>query len=140
MVEEQKEKDFVKAAELQVNEIELKVNRNNEDMIDKVIFHTTGVGAVKLDITWKPKIVKDSFEGGFKVSKTVAMERGALPKKLMEIAMICSEKGHCKVKANYHVWNTEKDGQPVTYRYITYEKTFNDWEIVETPVASETVQ
>ncbi len=140
MVEEKKEKDFVKAAELQVNEVELKVNRNNEDMVDKVIFHALGKGDVKLDITWKPKIVKETFEGGFKVSKTVPMERGLLPEKLMEIAALCSEKGHCNVKANYHVWNTEKDGQPVTYRFITWESTFNEWEIQETVVPSDVVQ
>ena len=75
----------------------------------------------------------------FKVSKTVAMERGLLPDKLMKIAALCSEKGHCNVKANYHVWNTDKDGQPVTYRYITYEKTFNDWDIQDSAVPSEVV-
>jgi len=139
MVEEKKEKEFVKAQEMQLNEVELKVNRQNDEQVDKIIFHMSHMDR-KIDITWKPKISKDSFEGGFKVNKIIPMERGLLPKKLVEMATQCSEKGHCKVKVNYHVWNTEQDGSPVTYRFITSGKTFDEWEVLDKGTEQEKIE
>ena len=125
MVEEDK-KGFVDGKETVIKEVELKVNRNNEEQVDKIIFHKADG-----NITWKPKITKESFEGGFKVTKQVAMERDILPKKLVEIANICSEKGTCKVKASYNWWETNADGGKVIYRFMTGQKTFDSWEIVK---------
>ena len=134
MVEEQKEKGFVKDREITVTEVELKVNRNNAQAIDKITF-ICGTG----NITWKPSVSKINYEGGFKVESKVSMERDMIPKKLSEIAMICSEQKECKVKASYNWWKTEQDGQLVTYRFILSEKTFENWEIIKTEVKEEQI-
>ena len=126
MVEDQKDKGFAKDVETTLKEIELKVNRNNEDVIDKVTFKTSGG-----DITWKPKIAKTAYEGGFKVNKTVPMERDMLPKKMVELANITSDKGPVKLKICYNWWKTEQDGNPVTYRFIISEGVFGKWEILD---------
>jgi len=130
----EEEKGFIEDRETTITEIELKVNRNNEEQVDKIIFHRPDG-----KITWKPKITKESYEGGFKVVKQVAMERDMLPKKLTEMAMICSEQQRCKAKVSYNWWKTEMDGKMETYRFILSEKTFDKWEIIKTEVKEETV-
>ena len=133
MVEEDK-KGFVEDKEIVITEVELKVNRNNEDQVDKVIFHSNnGI------ITWKPKITKETYEGGFKVVKQIPMERDMLPKKLIEIAIISSEQKECKVIACYNWWETEAEGGKVIYRFMTSTKTFDKWEIIKEEVKEEQI-
>lgn len=132
MVEE--EKGFIEDREKTITEIELKVNRNNEEQVDKIIFHSADG-----KITWKPKVTKETFEGGFKVVRQVCMERELLPKKLVEMAQICSEQGSCKAKVAYNWWKTEQDGKMETYRFIQSMKTFDKWEIIKNVVKEESV-
>ena len=136
MVEEKKDKGYVDGSEMTIKEVVLKVNRNNDQEVEKVIFEATE----DKKITWKPKVEKSSYQGGFKVLHTVPMERDMLPKKLQEMAMICSEKGQCKVKAFYNWWETEQDGNKVTYRFMTSQRTFDKWEIIKEEVKTEEVE
>jgi len=135
MVEEKKDKGFVTGAEVTLKEIELKVNRANEEQVDKITFKTD-----KGDITWKPKVHKNTYEGGFKVQKTKAMERDYLPAKLKKMAEMLADRGQLKVNVNYHWWNTEQDGVPVSYRFIQSVKTFEDWVVVDDTPKEEPVE
>lgn len=134
MVEEQKDKGFVEDREVTVSTIELKVNRNNEEVIDKITLETN-----KGNITWKPKVSKTTYEGGFKVLNVVSMEKDLIPKILQEIAAISNERGTCKVKLSYTWWKTEQDGEKVTYRFITSAKTLEKWKILSESPKEEKV-
>lgn len=134
MPEEEKDKGYVEGAEAILKEVELKVNRHNDEQVDKVIFHTDGG-----DITWKPKREKTGFEGGFKVVKSIPMEKDLLPKKLIEMANLCHDNGQLKIKVFYNWWKTEQDNNEVTYRFMTSETTFEKWEILDKKPVTETV-
>lgn len=127
-------KKYVENAEIIVSEVQIKVNQRNEQQVDKLTFVSD-----KGNITWKPKLQKSQFQGGLKVIRTVPMEMDLLPKKLREIGMICQEKGHCKLKVCYTLWETEADGTKAIYRFITSEKTFDKWEILNEKPEEEVV-
>jgi len=106
MVETTDEKGFVEDREATLKEVELKVNQNNPEQVDKVIFHTAGG-----KVTWKPKLDKTSYEGGFKIAKKVPMEKDMLPDLFKQMAMQCNEKGQVQIKLAYNYWKTEVDGE-----------------------------
>ncbi len=124
MVEERK--GYQEAEELTLTAIELKVNQKNDELIDKITFRSK-----EKDITWKPKITKQTFRDGFKVSETIQMEYTFLPEKLKEMAKIVQEQGSVKVKASYSWWETEADGSKVIYRFINATSVFDKWVIVK---------
>lgn len=131
----EEKKEFIEGAEVIVSTVELKMNSRNPDSIDKVTFISD-----KGNITWKPKIQRSHYEGGFKVTETVAMEKDFIPEKLSNIAQIANETGKVKLKVCYHTWQTEMDGNPITYRFILSLKQFEEWEIIKEEVKTETVK
>jgi len=133
-VEEQKNKGFAKDIVTVLKEIELKVNQYNKEQIDKLTFKTAGG-----DITWKPKQVKTSYEGGIKVVSKIPMEKGFLPEKLVKMANLLQDQGTVKLKVSYNWWKTEQDGHEVVYKFILSEETFNDWELLEEKTETEEV-
>ena len=134
MVEINEEKGFVENVETTIKEVELQVNQHNEEQINKIVVKTGGG-----NITWKPKVKKESFEGGFKVVRAVPMEKPFIPKILTEIATLCTDKGQIRAKVSYTYWKTEKDGQPITYRFINSEKILEKWEILDEEFKTEEV-
>lgn len=132
---EPKENGFVDGREKIITEVELIENRNNSEQIDKIIFH-----AKDGNVTWKPKINKSSFEGGFKVTKKIQMEKGFVPKIVQQIAIEANEKGSIKVIASYNYMVVEKDKKDVTYRFINSEKTLESWRIIPEEVQEEEIK
>lgn len=126
-----KEKDYVEGAEIQVSGVSVNTNpRDPEEIFRVVIEFNEGK-----QVTWKPKIKKEEFKDGIKIVNTVPMKLSELPSKLKQIGKIVNMKGFCKVKASYNVWNTEKDGNPITYRFVQGLNPFDKWEVLsqETP-------
>ncbi len=129
------EKKYVENVEVVVTEVQVKTNQRNEQKVDKLTFVTD-----KGNITWKPKQEKSQFQGGLKVISTIPLEMDLLPKKLHKIGIACQEKGHCKMKVCYTLWETEVDGTKTIYRFITSEKQFQKWEIINEEPTQEVVE
>lgn len=134
--EEKKEHEAAKDVEIIVTSVETELLTGSNQAIKRMKF-VSDVG----DITWKPKITKSEYQGGIKVLQTLPMEIDLIPKKVHEIGTSCQEKGRCKVKATYQIWNTTQDGKPVTYRFIGSLKMFEKWEVLDDPATPvETVK
>jgi len=135
MEKQEDEKGFVESREKTITEVELLENKYNPEQIDKLIFHCSDG-----NITWKPRLTKSSYEGGFKVSKSVAMEKGLVPELVTKIAQLANEKGSIKVLVAYNYWVTMKDGEKVTYRFLNSAKTLEQWQIIPEDVTTEEVK
>jgi len=131
---ENKEHEFAKQVEIIVRKISVKLDRGGE-FVEKIIFESD-----KGNITFKPKIERIEWRKGIEVISSSQAKFDELPDKLSQFSTIANEKGFVKLIASYTVWNTEKDGSPVTYRYIPGMKSFDEWKIVPvTPVVTESV-
>ena len=75
---------------------------------------------------------------GLPITKVVQCNFEELPQKLFDLLNELNKLGTLKVKATYHVWNTEKDGSPVTYRFIQ-GNMFDKWEVVKSEIKEEKV-
>lgn len=130
---EQKEKEFAKDVEIEVNKIEM--SQGKEQEIVKVTFVTN-----KGKVTWKPKVEEVEMVRGIEIKKTVPASFDKLPQRLFDIQNEINSKGVAKVKASYSIWNTTVDNEPVTYRFILGTKMFESWELVKEDTQPEQVQ
>jgi len=135
MVEKEEVKGFIKDTQIRINSVELKESTQEKGIIEKVIFNTENQR-----ITWKPKIEKKELVQGFKVIKKVPCEILELPKIITEINQECNNKGFAIVKLSYNYWETEQDGRPVTYKFLTSAKTLESWKLIKEVAAGETGQ
>lgn len=124
---EQKEKDYAKGMDLIVSSIQVLTDPKNAAIVSKVVIKTD-----KGDITHKPKIEKKQFQNGIEVISRTEPCIDDLPQIIKDIAKVVSETGKCEVVGAYSIWNTEKDGEPVTYRFVQGEKMLNEWVIKST--------
>ena len=125
MENEKDNKGFNKEVETTITSQEAILDIDGET-VSKIIWET-GKGR----ITWKPKIVKTEYRGAIQVKAQIKPYIGDLPQKVVEIAQQLKEKGIVKARISYNYWETEKDGEPVTYRFLNSEKTINDWVIMK---------
>lgn len=116
------ENEFVMDRKVKVTEVGIRAD--NEEVQQVRI--KTDIG----HITWKPKVLNETFEKGIVVSSMVRMKKDQLPQKILDIAQKVQEKGSCDVKVSYATFTKEVDGEEVTYRFIRSEKTLDHWEIV----------
>ena len=130
-----KEKDFVDGVEVTLSVVTVETNPKNNVEVSKVIFETN-----KGNITFKPKISRSTFQDGLKIVVKEPITVGEVPDKVREIGRIAAEKGRVKVLVSYNVWNTEKDGEPITYRFITSEKTLDTWKIIPEEIVEEKIE
>ena len=128
---EKKEREYMPNKELEIRKI---VFKKFKDKIQKVVFTTMN----DIEITYKPLIVskKVSEIDGVPMEEEVKElipvgELGVRLDKVFQIQEVISIKQKCRIKLSYHIWNTEADGQPVTYRYIQ-EKQYKDLQILDT--------
>jgi len=83
-------------------------------------------------VTWKPKVEKKEYINGIELIKKCSMEITDMPLKLIKLAQQVNKQGYVKLKISYKVMTTvDGDGNPVKYRFIISEKTFNSWEILK---------
>lgn len=120
----EQENEYVKEKEVEITAITIELEKGNEE-VRRIRFESDK------DITWKPKIQKEEFEDGIKIQKTVQMKKDEIPTLIKDIAKKISKEGKVKIKASYSIYNTENsEGDSVSYRYITSEKTLNSWIIL----------
>ena len=127
-MDENKEMNFVKDVEVSLKKIECESNPNNNQEVKRLRFIFD-----KFDVTWKPKIQKTRKVAGIEVTDIVPADLDNLPEKLKDISTALNEEGILKMKIKYTKLDTKNaEGEPVTYRFITSEKTLNDWERLST--------
>lgn len=127
---QEQEKEYIEGAEIKITQVEC--NTDNGEEIKKIIFTTN-----KGNITYKPKMLKEEFREGIKMNMVKPCSFESLPNIIKQIAKTCQQKGTCLVNVAYNVWNTEKDGMPVTYRFISGVKTLSKWVIVGDEIVVE---
>lgn len=114
----------VEKAMVVITGIKAEMEKDNQELIKRLSFETQ-----KGVITWKPKIDKKIFQNGFQVVRTMSMTLEELPDKLKAWANIIQTEGKLVAVVNYTTMTLDKDGDEVTYRFITSEKAFNLWEV-----------
>lgn len=118
------DKGFNTDIEVSINAIEEQVNAYDE--IEKIIFGTS-----KGNITYKPKTESVEFRDGIKRKKLVKAKHEDLPEFVKKLGNLINSNGNAKVLVAYNYWKTEKDGEPITYRFILSAKTFEQWKILD---------
>ncbi len=133
---EKKERDYADGVEIEVSSVEVQMNPKNPEQAQKVTF-----AAKTGNITYKPKVTKTERRNNLILKRIESCLVDDLPAFVTELATEISKNGNTKVKAYYQLWNTEQDGQPVTYRYVNGDKMMDKWEIVAPEdVSEETVK
>lgn len=132
--QERKERDYAEGVEVKVNSVEVKTMFANQEQVAKITFVTD-----KGNITYKPKVEKVEHRNGLTIKRTEECSIDDIPKKVIEVSQEISDKGYAIVLVAYSVWNTDKDGQPVTYRFVQGGATLEKWKILKETVATEEV-
>ena len=134
-MEEKKERDFAKEVTLTVTSVEAKMDQRDTEVINQMVF-VTNVG----NITYRPKVNHEEYREGIKMLSQKPAIMLELPGIVKEISKKVQADGKCLVTASYSIWNTQKDGVDVTYRFIQGASTMLKWAILEEPKAEvETV-
>ena len=123
--EEPKEHDYMEGVEVDITEIEVRTARENPEEVSQVRFHTN-----KGDITYKPKIEKTEHRKGLAIKRKVSCFIDDLPEKITKMADLIAKNNKITVNVAYSTWNTEKDGESVTYRFIQGASTLEKWIVV----------
>ena len=132
-MEAEKDKGFVKAVEVDITKVLVEEGREAGEA-KKITFETS-----KGNITWKPKDDKTEYRDGLAIQRKVPSLIEDLPQKVKDIGKEIIDKGKCVVLVNYNWWETNQDGEAVTYRFITSKKTLDDWKIIKEEVKEEIV-
>ena len=131
---EQSEHEFMKEVELFVTGVIVEMDQRIPEMVKKLTLNTTAG-----NISHKPKSVKEEYRNGFLVKSQAPSYFADLPENLKQIAQEVSERGKCKVVGSYSVWNTEKDGQAITYRFIQGNTMMATWKLQKEQVPTQRV-
>ena len=129
-----KEKDFASEVEINIIGIDVKTSFKDSSVVEKIILNTS-----KGNITYKPKIDTEEFREGMKFLQSVSCTVADIPQKIKDMAKECQDKGICKVKASYSIWRTEKDNEPVEYRFILNQTILDKWTIIREETSVESV-
>jgi len=121
-----KERDYAKDVELTVLAVEVVTSLKDSEKIEKIIFKTN-----KGNITHKPKVDTSEFREGIKVLKKTSPYFAEMPEIVKELGRQLQINPSVKVKGSYAIWNTEADGEKVTYRYVQYATELNSWVIIK---------
>jgi hypothetical protein len=122
---EKTERDFAQGVEVTISAVEVRTNPRNPEEVTKIAFETN-----KGRITYKPKVTKEEYRDGLKILSTASASLGDLPEIIKVIGSTIASKGNCVVKASYNLWDTEVDGEAVTYRFVQGESMIRSWQIV----------
>jgi len=125
MEKEIKEQDYADNVEITITSVEVRTNPNKPEEVSKIAFETS-----KGKITYKPKTQKEEYRDGLKILTTKAAKIEELPEVIKRIGGEIASKGNCIVTASYNLWNTDADGEPVTYRFVRGDKMMCSWVIV----------
>lgn len=125
--EEVKDHDYMEGVEVEITEIEVRPDKLNPEEVQQVRIHTN-----KGDITYRPKVEKTEHRKGLVIKRKVACLIDDLPEKLTKMAELIAQHGKITVNVAYSIWNTDKDGEAVTYRFIQGAKTLDQWVILDT--------
>jgi len=128
MEKERKERDYAKEVTITVTGVEAKMDHVEAEVVKQMVF-ITNVG----NITYKPKVAHEEFREGIKLLSQKSAIWLELPGIIKEISKRVLADGKCLVKASYAIWNTEKDGVPVTYRFIQGANSMLSWAVLEEP-------
>jgi hypothetical protein len=124
MENEDRRIEQVDKATVVITGIKAEMEKDNSELIKRISFETN-----KGAITWKPKTDKKVFQNGFQVIRTLPMTLEELPDKMKVWANIIQTEGKIIAIVNYTTMTVDKDGEDVTYRFITSEKAFATWEL-----------
>jgi len=124
--QELKERDYMEGVEVQINEIEVQTSKLDREQVEKIRFHTN-----KGDITYKPKVERTENRNGLLIKRREACLIDDLPEKITNMANMIAKSGTITVVVAYSIWNTEKDGEAVTYRFIQGAATLAKWHVVD---------
>lgn len=115
--------EFAKEIDVVCTGVEVEINTQNIQEVRRVRFVTD-----KGNVTWKPKMSQENFKDGIKFLSRIPLLVDDLPGKIKDIAKIIQEKGKLAMTISYSIMSTTNaENEPVQYRFITSEKTFNDW-------------
>jgi len=127
--------EHIKGVEVELTKVSIESNPNNQEEIKKITFETN-----KGNITWKPKVIRTRRVAGCEVKDKVAMQMEKMPENLKKLGTMAHNEGRVILLVNYTLMNTTMDGEPREFRFITSEKTFNDWKIIEEKTPEEVVE
>ena len=128
------DREYVKDAEVEITSVEAAVDSKTET-VSRVVFETS-----KGRITYKPKVEKANYIEGIKMVQNVPCNPMELSESIREVGRAINSRGTIKVIVTYQVWTTEKDGEPVTYRYVNGRKMMDSWKVIKEETKAETVK
>lgn len=131
---ERKENDYAEGIEVGVSSVEVETSSLNKEEVTRITFVTD-----KGKITYKPKVAREEYREGMKIKSVVSCFISDLPDKIKEIAKEANEKGKAKVIVAYSIWNTIKDGEEVTYRYIKGAAMLEKWKLLKEGIKEESI-
>jgi hypothetical protein len=132
MSDENKKNKYAKDMEVIISKVSSEVVGQE---IKKITFTTN-----KGNVTWKPKVERRQMLNGMECNEKVAMQITNMPIELIEFNQTINRLGSVKAIICYGIFDTEQDGQPVTYRFIKSFKEFKKWKLVEDNVNEEIVE
>jgi hypothetical protein len=127
MEEDNKSFDYMKNVSVVLKNIVIEQNSIKEDVIDRFIFELLD----GTQVTWKPKKIHEQGMDGFQLRGKAAYTLNDIGNKLRAVAKILQTRGPQKMNIEYSVMQVEKEGKVATYRFITSEKQFDKWQLVE---------
>ena len=125
--EEKKEFECVEGVEVELTEVEIKPTSENPEEVHQVRFHTN-----KGEITYKPKIEQIEHRKGMNIKRKVPCLIDDLPEKIPKMAELIGKHGKITVNVAYTAMKMMKDGEEVTYRFISGGATLEKWIILDT--------
>ena len=115
-------RDFCEDFVVTVTDMVIDMDLREKTEISRISFETN-----KGRITYKPKISKEVYEGALKIRNEKRAKLSDLPQIITTIGEKLRDGGKCEVTASYFAWNTYKDDEPVTYRYVPSGNVLDKW-------------
>jgi len=132
MTEEHKERDFVEEAKVRIVGVQVITNPYDPEEVKRIVFETD-----KGQITHKPKMAVEEFRNGIQFCSIKNTTVDKLPRIVNLIGRQIQLNNFVNAIVCYSIWNTEKDGAPVTYRFVQYGSQLEKWRLqTEEPVTN----
>lgn len=121
---EETKNNWVQDKEVEI--VGIDIEKKDETAIKRIRFKCGD-----FDITYKPSTPTEDYRNGMNLKGTRLITVDEIPDKVKQIGEAIQRNKSCKVKVNYGLFDTEdREGDPVTYRYIRYASQLDKWEIV----------
>lgn len=120
------EREYVKEKIVKILAVQVITNPYSPDEIQKINFETAENGR----ITHKPKQEIKEFRHGLEYISVGPGTTDKLPEIVSEIGKQMQLNGFAMVKVNYAIWNTEKEGVAMAYKYVQHRSQLDKWEII----------